>query len=138
MSVRQRSVLKWSSLSGLLIVLSVVSARAVLGGATGDTGLTIVVTAKDMMYNGTNPEIVLAPGQRVRLVLRNEEPGVKHDLVIPELNLRTPLLEFGEQAVLEFLAPDRGTFVYLCSLHPVRMRGVVRVRNPNEPGAEGL
>ena len=84
---------------------------------------TIVVTAKNMMFNASNPSFAIEPGERVRVVLRNEDPGMKHDLVIPEIGIRTPVLEVGEEAILEFRAPETGTFEYYCSMHSMSMRG---------------
>ncbi len=84
---------------------------------------TIVLTTKDMKFNSTNPAFNLVPGEMIRVILRNEDPGMKHDLVIPAIGIRTPVLAYGEEAVLEFRAPDTGTFEYFCSMHPVSMQG---------------
>ncbi len=97
---------------------------------------TIVVVAENMMFNSTNPTIVVAPGEMIRLVFRNEDAGMKHDLAIPELGIRTGVLEPGETAVLEFRAPEKDFFEYLCSLHPVSMRGFFAVAGPGEGVAD--
>lgn len=127
MSMRQRN-----SLMGLGALFSI--SALMLVGVVGKPGSaqyrTIVVTAKDMMYNQTNPDIILAPGEWIRLVFRNEEPGVKHNLVIDGLGLATPILKTGEEAVLLFRAPPVGSFDYFCTLHPLMMRGALIVKAP--------
>ena len=94
---------------------------------------TIVITARDMKFNSDNPTIFVAPGTTVRVILVNEDPGMKHDLVIPEMGIRTPILRPGEEAVLEFRVPDSGTFAYFCSMHRLSMQGFFSVGNPADP-----
>lgn len=88
---------------------------------------TIIITAKDMKFNQTNPTFEVAYGEAVRIVFRNEDAGMKHDLVIEELGLRTPVLQPGQEAIIEFLAQTEGSFVYFCSIHPISMRGTLLV-----------
>ncbi len=94
---------------------------------------TIVLTARDMRFNGTNPVLEIMPGEMICIVLRNQDPGMKHDLVIPALGLRTPILEPGEEAVLEFRAPAGGALEYFCSMHPISMKGFFQIGNRAEP-----
>lgn len=76
-----------------------------------------------------NPTLHVAPGDRVRLVLENRDPGMRHDLALPGLDRATPVLETGRTASVVFRAPGRtGTYEYVCSLHPVLMRGALEVR----------
>ena len=96
--------------------------------STGESVRTIVMTAKDMKFDVTT--ILIAPGESIRIILRNDDPGMKHDLVIPDLGIRTPVLETGEEAVLEFVAPDFGVLEYFCSMHPVSMFGFLGVAAP--------
>ena len=89
--------------------------------------VTVVVVAKDMKFNQTNPTIYIRPGTKIRLILRNEDPGMRHDLVLEALGLETPIIKNGESAVLEFEVGDEGRFEYICSLHPVLMKGILMV-----------
>ena len=128
MSMRRRKVLLRSSLLLPIAALMLISARGVLGKAQHDRYRTIVVTAKDMVYDQT--EIRVAPGEWVRLILRNEDPGMKHDLVIEGLGVRTTIIKTGERTEVIFQVPAQGSFTFLCSLHPVTMRGLLIVETP--------
>ena len=128
MSMRQRKVLLRSSFLLPIAALMLIAARGVMGNAQHDRYRTLVVTAKDMMYDQS--EIRVAPGEWVRLVLRNEDPGMKHDLVIEGLGLATTLIKTGERTELVFQVPAQGSFTFLCSMHPVTMRGVLIIDAP--------
>ncbi len=97
--------------------------------STGDPVRTIVLTAKGMKFNATNPTIDLEPGEWIRIVMRNEDPGMKHDLAIPQLGLRSAVTEAGESTVLSFRVPESGLLTYLCSFHPISMKGTFYVDN---------
>ncbi len=97
----------------------------------------IVLIAKDMAFvadpptagQPLNPTIVLHPGERVRLVLRNLDPGMRHDLIVDRLRLRTPALDHGESDEIVFSAPtEPGGWDYHCSFHSRLMRGRIIVR----------
>jgi len=90
---------------------------------------TIVITAKNMKFNQTNPTFEVAYGENVRIVFRNEDAGMRHDLVIEDLGLRTPVLQPGQEAIIEFVANTAGTFAYFCSIHPISMRGTLQVNS---------
>lgn len=113
----------------MTVAISTMSDRPRPGKTAFDGVRTVVLTAKDMKFNMSNPTIAVAPGEIVRIVIRNEDPGMKHDLFIPQLQLRTPVLEFGDEAVLQFRAPRTGFLEYLCSFHPVSMRGLFEIVN---------
>jgi plastocyanin len=97
----------------------------------------VVLIAKDMAFvadrpsaAGTfNPTIVLSAGERVRLVVRNLDAGMRHDLIVDRLQLRMPVLDFGESGGLVFTAPtEAGEWDYYCSFHSRLMRGRIVVR----------
>lgn len=112
----------------LLLVLGTIYAQR--GDLELDADVyTIIITAKDMKFNETHPTIKVAYGETVRIIFRNEDAGMKHDLVIEDLNLRTPVLQPGQEAVIEFLAQSEGTFKYYCSIHPISMRGTLLINS---------
>ncbi len=90
---------------------------------------TIVIIAKDMKFNETNPTLEVEFGERVRIVFRNEDAGMRHDLVIEDLGFRTPVLQPGQEAIIEFISQTEGAFEYFCSIHPISMRGTLLVNS---------
>jgi plastocyanin len=97
----------------------------------------VVLIAKDMAFvadrpsavGALNPTIILSAGERVRLVVRNLDAGMRHDLIVDHLQLRTLALDFGESDGLVFTAPTvAGEWDYYCSFHSRLMRGRIVVR----------
>jgi plastocyanin len=75
-----------------------------------------------------NPVIVLAAGQRVRLVLRNEAPGLLHDFRIPAWRVQVTQIRAGQTAEVTFTVPNQpGRYEYVCRPHAELMKGVVEV-----------
>ena len=98
-------------------------------GASALPPIDIVVIAKDMSFNGTNPSIVVRRGQVIRITFKNEDqPSIFHDFVIPALGLKTNILKPGESEILRFTADREGIFNYACTLHPRMMTGKFQVQ----------
>ena len=75
------------------------------------------------------PTIVLRAGERVRIVLRNQDPGMRHDLVADHLGLRTRALDHGESDEIALRVPNaKSEGDYYCSFHSRLMRGRIVVR----------
>ena len=76
-----------------------------------------------------NPVITLRAGEQVRIRLRNEDAGVRHDFAIQAWRIGTRLLDdAGLEDSVVFRAPrDKGTQTYLCTPHAEMMRGTIRV-----------
>ena len=129
MSQIQIKSLRYLILTGLIALpLFLGNIFAQRGSLKLDTEVrTIVITAKDMKFNQTNPTFEVAYGEAVRIVFRNEDAGMRHDFVIEDLGLRTPVLQPGQEAIIEFIAQTEGTFEYFCSIHPISMRGTLLV-----------
>jgi plastocyanin len=90
-----------------------------------------------------NPPLVLRAGERVRLTIRNEEPGpVDHNFKIPGLSVRCSApIPPGEQTTLEFTVPKDGVYTYTCCSHPgmggrVEIEGAAKTstRTDTSPG----
>ncbi len=139
MTMRQRrSVAGVSLLVGLGLVILMGS--ALMGRAPGAQGsIRIELIAHQMTFRRSdpanpsrwldNPTLRVRTGETVELVLRNRDPGMKHDLTIAELGLKTRMTYFGDTVVLRFTAPQPGTYIYLCSIHPRLMRGQLIVES---------
>lgn len=93
----------------------------------------IRLVARDMAYyadgkGAPNPTLTVARGEQVRIVLRNEDPGMIHDFAVPSWNAVTRRLAAGEETVLQFNAPEQpGLGTYSCTPHGELMRGTIRV-----------
>ena len=77
-----------------------------------------------------NPTLRVAAGERVRVTVVNDDPGVKHDLAVAALGLTVaPLATTAGSrgsAVLE--APEvPGRYPYVCTFHAQMMRGTLEV-----------
>jgi plastocyanin len=106
-------------------------------GAAGSQGAVteVVLVARDMAFyrdgdfESANPPLRFAAGARVRLVLRNEEPGMKHNFAVPALDVATRDLNGEGVARVEFAVPDRkGRLAYECTPHSLMMRGTIEIR----------
>ena len=122
------------------IVAAVLLAAALLPivGASDDRATSppreFRLVAKDMTFyleghSTPNPTLRVRAGEQIRLVLRNETPGMSHDLVIKPWQVQTPMLATeGEEAAVSFRVPDRtGTETYNCTPHAEMMRGSITI-----------
>ena len=75
-----------------------------------------------------NPTLRLHAGETVRLVLRNEDGGMRHDFAVPDWHAATRRIESGEETSVTFRAPDRASSgTYKCTPHGAIMRGTILV-----------
>lgn len=115
------------SLAALLLVATGVAARSAM------QTVRIEIVIEQMTFRAPepgnpsnrveNPTLRVRTGQTVEIVLRSLDPGMKHDLVIPDMELRCDAVSNGETTTLRFTAPAPGTYAYFCSMHPKIMRG---------------
>jgi plastocyanin len=128
------ALLRYRTPLALLLLVTAAVAGLLAARATARAGVReITIVARDMAFytpgSDPNPAIPVRPGERVRIVLRNETPGMVHDLTIDGLDLSTTLLQAGETGIIEFTAPaSPGRYEYYCRPHPVLMRGALEVR----------
>ncbi len=94
----------------------------------------IVLVARGMTFvledapDVPNPPISLRAGERIRLVLKNEAPGLLHDIVIPDLGVEIEQMRAGETREQIFTVPAApGRHDYRCRPHAEMMHGVVDV-----------
>jgi plastocyanin len=105
-------------------------------GCTADQGSArdLVLVARGMEFvvaddaNTSNPTLRLRAGERVRVVLRNEAPGLLHDFAIPAWDVQIPTLRAGESGDVTFTVPSTpGRFEYRCRPHSEMMTGSIEV-----------
>ena len=120
-------------LTALMIVVVSATGVVLASIAQGAVSREITIVAKNMVFSvpsletsgEVNPTITVKRGQRVSITLRNDDAGMRHDLVIEGLDVRLEVVSCGETTRLTFTVPrEPGEYVYLCSFHPRRMRGV--------------
>ena len=125
----------------VLVTGSIIAAIAVcatllpmLATSRADTIREIHVVVRDMAFyvdggSEPNPPITLRAGEQVRVHLRNEDPGMRHDFAVKAWTVSTKMLEDrGEEDTIVFRAPlERGEATYLCSPHARMMNGTIRI-----------
>lgn len=75
-----------------------------------------------------NPTITVRAGERVRVVLRNEERGIVHDFAVPSLAAALDPVRWSESGAVMLEIPEApGTYEYVCRPHQLMMRGVLRI-----------
>jgi plastocyanin len=94
----------------------------------------IRIVVRDMSFyieghDERNPTLRVRAGEQIRLVLRNEDPGMSHDFAVNTWRVMTPLLDAHDaEAVVVFRVPQRrGTYTYSCTPHARIMRGTIQV-----------
>jgi plastocyanin len=120
--------------AGIAALIVVASLLPVISAAP-EREVTLVV--RDMTFYlesdpyTPNPTIDVAAGERVRVVLKNEDRGMTHDFSVPTFAAATALLDWSESDDVTFDVPSTpGTYEYVCNPHRLMMRGIVRVTTP--------
>lgn len=123
-------------LGGAVFVVAVLAATLLPMIASSGTGelREIRLVARDMAFymdgvDEPNPTIVLRPGEQVRIRVRNEDAGMRHDFAVKAWTIASRMLENrGEEDTVLVRAPaERGTTTYTCTPHPKMMSGTLRV-----------
>jgi Copper binding proteins, plastocyanin/azurin family len=110
----------------------------VVQAAVGPEPRTMTLLARGMAFYlpgdpTPNPRLAVARGEEVRLVLRNEDRGMPHDVAVPDAGgdrkVTREVRGRGDTAGLTFRAPQTaGNYDYVCTFHSRMMRGVLEVR----------
>ena len=75
-----------------------------------------------------NPTLRLGRGESVRVVLRNDDAGMKHDFVVADWDAATGLIAGKRETAVVIHAPSSaGRTVYHCTPHEETMRGTILV-----------
>lgn len=131
-ATRRAAVIAAAALAVGLLGGGIAMSRATAPPAAAER--EIVLVARDMAFYlpgdpRPNPALEIARGETVRVVLINQEPGMKHDFAVPALGAASALIDGRGSAAVILRAPsERGDHEYLCTLHAVVMRGVLAVR----------
>ena len=119
--------------TGVGVVVAVAMAVAAISSPAKSRVREVSLVARTMAFyadGGTQPNPVLRarPGERLRITVINNAPGMVHDLAIDAASTSTPLLTAGQVASIEFTAPEKaGDYEYRCRPHALMMKGVLKV-----------
>ena len=109
----------------------VLIALAFMGGCAHRQARDVVLVATGMSFalasapGAANPALAFRPGERIRLTIKNEAPGLRHDVAIPAWNVATEQVGFGETAQVIFTVPqtDGPAGLLIAARTPRMMRG---------------
>jgi plastocyanin len=94
----------------------------------------VVVVARGMTFtlasdpDTVNPVIRVRPGERLRVTLRNEAPGLMHNFEVPAWDVKTDRIRGGSSTSVTLTVPaEEGRYKYICAPHANLMHGFVEV-----------
>jgi plastocyanin len=128
-TVRSRFLL----VTGIAFVVVAAMATAAIRSTANSRVREISLVAREMAFyadgsSQPNPVLRARPGERLRITVVNNAPGMVHDLAIDAVATTTPLLTTGQVASIEFTSPEKaGNYEYRCRPHALMMKGVLTV-----------
>ena len=94
----------------------------------------VTLVAKGMAFylendpSTPNPTLEVKAGERLRVVLRNQDRGLTHDFAVPAVAAAMNAIDWNESGEVVLDVPDTpGTYEYMCRPHALMMRGTIRV-----------
>ena len=115
-------------MAGLMLMAALLPARS----STPTREVTMV--AKGMAFYlesdpfTPNPTLKVKAGERLRVVLRNEDRGMTHDFAVPAVAAATNAIDWNQSGAVVFEVPATpGIYEYMCRPHALMMRGTIRV-----------
>ena len=130
MSILGRNV-SWKAIAAMALIMVL----AVLLPALSNTpSREITLVVRDMTFyleddlDTPNPTLEVQAGERVRVVLRNQDRGLTHDFSVPAVGAGVSPIRWNESDTVVFDVPSTpGTYEYYCNPHRLMMRGAIRV-----------
>ena len=134
MSILGHNVSRTLVLRAAATVVAVLLLAVLLPAITATPAREITLVARGMAFyiegdaSTPNPTIEVRRGERVRIVLRNQERGMRHDFAVPAIAAATNAIRWNESADVTFDVPETaGAYEYECRPHRLMMRGTIRV-----------
>ena len=94
----------------------------------------VVLIARGMAFylegdpSTPNPTLEVKAGERLRVVLRNQDRGMTHDFTVPAVAAAMNAIDWNESGEVTLDVPDTpGNYEYVCRPHVLMMRGIIRV-----------
>lgn len=73
-----------------------------------------------------NPTLTIRAGERVRIVLDNQDRGMTHDFAVPAIGQAMAAIDWNERSEFVLTAPAPGEYEYVCRPHAaLKMRGKI-------------
>ena len=122
-------------MAGAALVVTALLPILASSRATGtQTPREIRIVVRDMTFyvdghDEPNPTLRVRAGEQIRLVLRNDDPGMSHDFAVKSWQVMTPLVTArGAETAVVFRVPQRrGSYTFSCTPHARIMRGTIQV-----------
>ena len=119
----------------IAIIAACVVVGALVAAMTRTPDREIRLVAKGMAFylesdpSTPNPTITVDAGERVRIVLRNDDRGFVHDFAVPAIDEGLDQVGWNKTNSTTFDMPDAsGTYRYICRPHELMMSGTLIVR----------
>ena len=133
MTIRAKNRI-FAGLTAVAVVAFAVTVLPMIAASNSGAVRDINIVVRNMAFYvenspEPNPLITLRAGERVRMRVRSEDAGMRHDFTIKPWSVSTKMLEGrGGEDVVEFRVPDApGSQTYQCTPHPTLMTGTVRI-----------
>jgi plastocyanin len=125
-----------ATVAGMVVSIVALAATLLPMIASSDQSAArdIRIVVRDMAFyveggSQPNPAITLRAGEQVRIRVRNQDAGMRHDFAIKAWTVATKVLEDrGQEDEIVFRVPDeRGAQTYQCTPHAKMMSGEIRI-----------
>ncbi|MCZ6673723.1 MAG: cupredoxin domain-containing protein [Verrucomicrobia bacterium] len=110
-----------------LCSLVVIVASTALSNRSEPPVRVIVLEARDLRFDGTNPTLHAKVNERLRIVVRNFDMGVTHAVSIPALDTGNITIRAGQTGSIDVTFRQAGEYAYVCSHHMPSMQGKIIV-----------
>ena len=119
------------AIAGMAVLMLLVALLPALS-STPTREVTLVVKGMAFYLEGdsthANPTIEFKAGERVRVVVRNMDRGLRHDFAVPAAGAVMNEIGWNESDDVVVDVPETpGTYEYVCQPHRLMMRGTIRV-----------
>ena len=128
-----RSILVVAVILGMASALPWLAGNVLKGADNDGSPREIRLVVRDMTFyvegnDAPNPVLHARPGERLKLILRNTDPGMSHDFAVRAWKVKTRLLKGKDEDAIEFMVPNtRGAHAYSCTPHAEMMGGTMLV-----------
>lgn len=82
------------------------------------------VTVSGTEFKFEPATLTASPGEKIRLIFNNTGRA-RHDFVVESQNIKTQVIASGTSETIQFTAPQRGTYTFICSVPGHREAGMV-------------